>query len=136
MDALVAIAVGFLLGSAARLLGVAWGPAWMACVAVLGIGLVLVVAARSSSARPSRRAVVPLASCAAMAGDSIAPGPGAEVDLRPGVLRLFGSVDSTTHDGEPGAIVEVDTGSEVSTRANVPRGTRVRVRGLDEPPGT
>src|SRR5688572_2372912 len=105
MGALVSMAVGFLAGAWARVLGVPAGPAWMACIAVLGFGLLLSVTLRGSSTRPSRRAFLPLALCSAIAGHAIAPSARAPIDLPPGVLRLVGTILSAQHDGTPSAIV-------------------------------
>lgn len=135
MGALVAMAVGLLTGAWAAVLGLRLGPAWIACVAVLGIGLLIAFSTRSAGVRPGARAWLPFALCTALIGQSLVPdGNAPAVDVPSGAVRFRGEVVSTRHSAQTvAAIVEVDEGVELRTQAPIPPGMRIWVRDLDLP---
>ncbi len=136
MGALVAMAVGLLVGAWAAVLGLrVEGAAWIACVAVLGLGLLVTVSTRASAVRPGRRAWLPFGLAAALVGH--AAGPAAESGhVPPGVVRVEGTVVRTSYGREPSAVVEVERGQALARGEIVSSGSRLNVRGLDVPTGT
>lgn len=137
MGALVAMAAGLLGGAWARVLGLRLEPAWIACVAVLGIGLLIAFSVRRAPVRPGPRAWLPFALCAAIVGQSLTEDTDAPADLPAGVVRLQGRVLATRHGAEePVGVLELGSGHELRTRAAYPRGVRIGVRRLDVPSGS
>lgn len=134
MGALVSMAVGLLAGAWAAVLGLRLGPAWIACVAVLGVGLLIALSVRGAAVRPGPRAWLPFALCAALVGQSLVSIDVTPLDAPAGAVRLEGEVLSTRHTSEiPAAVVEVARGGALEGGAPIAPGMRVSVRGLDLP---
>lgn len=137
MGALVSMAVGLLAGGWAAVLGLRLTPAWMACVAVFGVGLLVALSTRSAAARPGPRAWIPFGLCAALVGQSLAHTEPMTLDLPADAVRLEGRVLATRHGASsPAGVLEVETGEALATGAPFPPRARVGVRGLDLPSGT
>ncbi|MBX3272410.1 MAG: DNA internalization-related competence protein ComEC/Rec2 [Sandaracinaceae bacterium] len=130
--ALAAIAAGLLAGAWAAALGVRVPHAWMAAVAVLGIGGLLAASTAGADARPGWRGWLLFGALAALLGQGLAPAPGPDLDVPRGVARLSGRVE---HASASGARLVVEEGRALEG-APVPAGARVFVRGLDVPPGS
>ncbi len=135
MGALVSMAVGLLLGAWCAVLGLRLGPAPIACIAVLGLGLFIAVSARKAAVVPARGAWVLFALCAALAGQALTPDRSRTVDVPPALVRLSGTIVASHHaEGAYGA-VEVEEGRDLATRQPLAAGARIGVRGLDAPIG-
>ncbi len=130
--ALAAIATGLLAGAWLAVFGVRAPFAWMASVAVLGIGGLLVASTSQAAVRPSRVAWLVFAVLAAVVGQGLAPYPPAELGVPRGVARAEGIIERASGDG---AVLRLSGGSTLEDEP-MPAGARIFVRGLDAPPDT
>lgn len=137
MGVLVAMAVGLLGGAWAAVLGARLPHAWMGCVALLGIGLLIAVSTRGAAGvRPSRRGLPVWLLGAALAGQALAPRTPPAVTVPSGTCRLEGTVIRVRHGDRPRAVLRVDEGSTLDGTARVPAGARIALRDLDAATGT
>jgi len=130
--ALAAIAAGLLTGAWLAVFGLRAPLAWMASVAVLGVGGLVAASTSEAPVRSSRSGWLIFAALAAIVGQGLAPYPAPELRVPPGVARLEGVVQRSTGNG---AVLRVTDGSTLEDVA-LPVGARVFVRGLDAPPQT
>jgi competence protein ComEC len=135
MGVLVAIATGLLGGAWAAVLGARFELAWVGCVAVLGIGLLIAVSSRRATVRPARRAWPLWAALAALAGQALAPAAAPAVEVPSGTTRLEGTVERTLHGRRPRAVLRVEEGATLDGTERVPTGARLEIRGLDAATG-
>lgn len=135
MGTWASISAGYLLGLLAAAFGCPGAGTSVVAVVVL-TGLAFVVGlARDAPRRPSLlgRVVLGLASAGAgLAGLTPARAPAV---VPGGEARLEGRLETIRHGREPFATVVVDRGRTLRGEP-LPRGARVGVRGLDQPPGT
>ena len=136
MGALVAIAVGFLAGAWASALGASVPFAWVTCVAVLGLGLMLAVSVRRSAVRPGKRAWPVFAALAALTGQAMASPVPETGSIPSGVARIEGTVLTTRWDDSPATVIELREGVLLEEDRQLPVGARLELRGLDAPAGT
>lgn len=132
MGALPAIAIGLFSGALLAVFGLRLPFAWVGCVAVLGLGGLLAASTQRAGTRPARRAWIPFALAAALAGQALAPHPPPSLEVPRGVARVDGRVLRAPGDG---VFLEIDHGTSLTGSAPLPPGARIFVRGADAPPG-
>lgn len=136
MSGLVGVAVGLLVGAWAAALGFGLPHVWMANVAVLGIGGLVMVSTRSADVAPSRRAAVLAGLLSVLVGQSLVPPIRAPSPVPRALARLEGTVVRVRHGDRPRARLRVHRGQPIEGGAAYPPALILDVADLDMPSGT